>query len=182
VASAVLVLLTYQFLVRDSSIAVATAAPKTEDVTIERADEPVQPHAAPPARESNEKAAATESPVQSTGTTSQAEGLVLTLTARRPCWIETILDGGQNMGRLLKPDETIILYAHDETVLRLGDAGAVSALINSQPAKPFGADGQVTTKRITRANYASFLAAANPQAASRPTASSPPAPRIANAF
>ena len=86
-------------------------------------------------------------------------GLVLTLTARRSSWISTSIDGGHRLDRLLKPDETIMLRANNEAVLRAGDAGALSVLINSRVAKPLGTDGEVVTARITSGNYLSFLAA-----------------------
>lgn len=85
------------------------------------------------------------------------QGLLLTLTARRSCWVGTSIDGGQPLERLLAADETILLRADKEVLLRVGDAGALSLMINSQPAKPLGGSGQVTTARITRANYAAFL-------------------------
>ena len=86
-----------------------------------------------------------------------ADRLVLTLTALRSCWIGTVIDGGQRLERLLKPDETVMLHAHDEVVLRVGDAAALSVLINNQPASPLGAAGQVVTKRISRSNHLSLL-------------------------
>jgi DivIVA domain-containing protein len=87
----------------------------------------------------------------------QVEGLLLTLTAQRACWIRTIIDGNQPIERLLKPNETLLLRAKDEVVLRVGDAGALSLMINNQLAKPFGAPGKVVTTRITRSNYLGFL-------------------------
>jgi hypothetical protein len=87
------------------------------------------------------------------------------------------------MQRMLKPAETIILYAHDEAVLRLGDAGAVSVLINNRPARPLCADGEVTTQRITRANYSSFLAGdSSPQPQSSAAGPKSDAAKVANAF
>jgi DivIVA domain-containing protein len=88
----------------------------------------------------------------------EVAGLVLTLTALRPCWIGTSIDGGQRLERELKPHETIMLRADREVVVRIGDASALSVLINNELAKPFGAPGQVVTTRITPANYRSFLA------------------------
>ena len=85
------------------------------------------------------------------------DGLVLTLTARRACWIGSTLDGGQRLERMLVPNETIMLRATNEALLRIGDATALSVLINNQPAKPLGTTGQVVTHRITRANYKSLL-------------------------
>jgi hypothetical protein len=85
------------------------------------------------------------------------DGLVLTLTARRACWIGSTLDGGQRLERMLVPNETIMLRATNEAMLRIGDATALSVLINNQPAKPLGTTGQVVTHRITRANYKNLL-------------------------
>ncbi len=85
------------------------------------------------------------------------EGFVLTLTARRSCWIGTSIDGAQRLERLLEPYETVILHAHDEVVLRVGDADALSVLVNNRPMRPLGAAGQVVTRRISRENYLSML-------------------------
>lgn len=85
------------------------------------------------------------------------DGLVLTLTARRSCWIGTSIDGSPRLERLLQPNETIMLRARNEVVLRVGDAAALSVLINNQLTKPLGAPGQVVTRRITRTNFLSFL-------------------------
>jgi hypothetical protein len=96
-------------------------------------------------------------PPAADGGAAQQSGLVLTLTARRSCWIATVIDGGQRLERLLAQNETIILRAEDEVMLRAGDAGALSVLINNQLTKPLGAAGQVVTTRITRANVGDFL-------------------------
>jgi len=87
----------------------------------------------------------------------QVEGLLLTLTAQGACWIRTIIDGNQPLERMLKPNETLLLRAKDEVVLRVGDAAALSLTINNQLARPFGAPGKVVTTRITRSNYLGFL-------------------------
>jgi hypothetical protein len=55
------------------------------------------------------------------------------------------------------PNETIMLRATTEAVLRVGDATAISVLINNQPTKPLGTTGQVVTHRITKANYRNLL-------------------------
>ena len=88
----------------------------------------------------------------------EPEGLVLTLTATRECWIRTYIDGGSPLERLMKADETILLRANDEVVLRIGDASALSLLINNKPGKSLGTRGQVVTARITRSNYLNMLA------------------------
>jgi Domain of unknown function (DUF4115) len=88
----------------------------------------------------------------------EPEGLVLAITATRECWIRTHIDGGKPLERLMKADETIMLRANDEVVIRIGDASALSLLINNKPGKPLGTTGQVVTARITRSNYLSMVA------------------------
>ena len=88
----------------------------------------------------------------------KVDGLVLALTARSTCWVGTSIDGGQRLERMLKADETIMLRAQQEAVLRVGNAAALSMLINNRVAKPLGVAGQVVTTRVTRANYLSYLA------------------------
>jgi hypothetical protein len=88
---------------------------------------------------------------------AREDGLVLALTGLRASWVNTTLDGGQRMERLLAPNETILLRATSEAILRVGDATAVSVLINNQPARPLGSTGQVVTARITKDNYRQLL-------------------------
>jgi DivIVA domain-containing protein len=85
------------------------------------------------------------------------DGLVVALTALRSSWVGSTLDGGQRMERLLALNETILLRATSEVILRVGDATAVSILINNQPARPLGATGQVVTTKITKDNYRKLL-------------------------
>ena len=88
---------------------------------------------------------------------AREDGLVLALTGLRASWVNTTLDGGQRMERLLAPNETILLRATSEAILRVADATAVSVLINNQPARPLGSTGQVVTARITKDNYRKLL-------------------------
>jgi spore germination protein GerM len=68
-----------------------------------------------------------------------------------------VVDGGQQMERLLAASETVMLHAANEVLVRVGDASAVSLLINNQPTKPLGGSGEVVTRLITRANYSTLL-------------------------
>jgi DivIVA domain-containing protein len=108
---------------------------------------------APLATASQEGPGATDSVVPA----GRPDGLVVTLTALRLCWIRTATDGGQPVEHLLRPNETISVRAESEAVLRIGDAAALSMRINELPARPLGGDGEVVTTRITRSNYSSFL-------------------------
>jgi hypothetical protein len=175
--AAVLAFLAYGALNREATMPPAPGPPEAETGQVQ---DPVKPESTPlgVAGDTTFPNSSAQAPA-----TGQTAGLVLTLTARRECWIATHLDGSQNMQRTLKPAETIILYAHDEAVLRLGDAGAVSVLINNQPARPLGADGEVATQRITRANYSSFLAGdSSPQPQSSAAGPKSDAAKVANAF
>ena len=58
---------------------------------------------------------------------------------------------------MLAANETIMLRATNEAVLRIGDASAISVLINNQPTRRLGATGQVVTHRITKANDRNLL-------------------------
>ena len=120
---------------------------------------PAESRAAAPAAASGPTAPAAPAPPESSAepVVEREDGLVVTLTARRACWIASTLDGGQRLERMLVANETIMLRATNEAVLRIGDATALSVLINNQQAKPLGTAGQVVTHRITRSNYKSLL-------------------------
>lgn len=111
------------------------------------------PPTPPPAVPAEPAAVNTPAPAEG----PRGDGLVLTLTARRQCWIRTRIDGGQPLERVLKADETIMLRATADVSVRVGDAGALSMLINNRVAKPFGASGQVVDARITLSNYLTLL-------------------------
>ncbi len=85
------------------------------------------------------------------------EGLVLAISAKRNCWIRTVVDGAQPMERVMKAGEAIFVHAHDEALVRVGDGTALNVTINGQTARPLGRDGQAVTRRITRGNYKSLL-------------------------
>ena len=90
--------------------------------------------------------------------TQASDDLTLTLIAARSCWLRTQVDQGDHAERLLSPGETIVLHARHQVSLRVGDAGALSLLINDHPTKPLGADGQVVNLHLTSANYSMYLA------------------------
>jgi hypothetical protein len=101
--------------------------------------------------------AGSPAPSESVSAATTPIGLVLTLGAKRECWIRTHVDGGQPLERVLKADEAIILRANEEIVLRVGDAAAVVLLINNRAARPLGKSGEVVTARITPSNYLDLL-------------------------
>jgi hypothetical protein len=86
-----------------------------------------------------------------------ASNLVLVLTTRDDCWLSTSVDGAEPLERLLPAGRTVRLQAQQEAVLKIGNAAAVSVLINGQPTRPLGVEGQVVTLRVTPLNFQSFL-------------------------
>jgi hypothetical protein len=89
--------------------------------------------------------------------TQSESGLVITLSARRQCWIRSVIDGRQRLERLLQANDTIMMHARDTVLLRVGDAGAVRLLINNREAKPLGADGEVISRLVTRHNHQELI-------------------------
>ena len=83
--------------------------------------------------------------------------LVVRLTTRDDCWLSTSIDGGEPLERLLPAGRPVTLEVQQEIVLKIGNAAAVSILINGQPARLLGAEGQVVKLRITPSNFNTFL-------------------------
>ena len=100
-----------------------------------------------------------DGPVQSAPppATEEVSTLTLTLTARDACWIGIAVDGAPRVEHLQARDETIEFDIQSEASLRVGNAGALAVLINGQPARPLGADGQVLTVRFTPENFSRYL-------------------------
>ena len=84
-------------------------------------------------------------------------GLMITLKAERVCWISAVVDGGERLERLMEADDTIVLHARDEALVKVGNAAALSVLINNRETKPLGTDGQVVDLRINQATYRAYL-------------------------
>jgi Domain of unknown function (DUF4115) len=95
---------------------------------------------------------------QPSATAGQSTALTVVLSAERQCWVRATIDGTQVLERLLEPYQELRLQAREGVMLRIGDAGAVSATINGKPAARFGRAGQVITRQITLKNYSQLLA------------------------
>lgn len=89
--------------------------------------------------------------------TDQPAALTVLLAAERQCWIRATIDGGRVIERLLEADQELVVTARESVLLRVGDAGALSTMINGKPAQRFGGPGQVITRQITLQNYSRWL-------------------------
>jgi hypothetical protein len=84
--------------------------------------------------------------------------LVVAFVAAGDCWISIATDDGTWIERVLKASERHVVQARDVVTFKAGNAGVLALVINDRPAVPLGGEGRVVTRRITRANYRSFLA------------------------
>lgn len=82
--------------------------------------------------------------------------LVVSLAFARPCWITASTDGTRVVYRLMQPGSTQVLKAHREIAIRVGDAGAVTWIVNGRAPAPMGGSGEVRRLVLTRDNVASI--------------------------
>jgi cytoskeleton protein RodZ len=78
--------------------------------------------------------------------------LRLEIRVERRCWVSASADGKRVLYRVLAPGETSQVDARDAIDLRVGDAGAVTFLINGAPGRALGASGEVVSVHITPEN------------------------------
>ena len=158
--SVVIVLATWSVVMVITLIVVSQRSTEVEATSVESAALAPQ-HDASPARAEIPPRQVPATPPAATdvqhASTTQVPGLTVAFVASRDCWISITSDDGATRDRLLKASERYVVRARDAVAFKAGNAGALSVLINDQPTGPLGAEGQVVTRRITRANYRSFL-------------------------
>ena len=98
-----------------------------------------------------------------------------------PCWIAATSDGRPAVQRLMNVGDREILEANDETILRVGDAGACAFSINGAAAIPAGPAGQPVTLRVTKENYQQLIAGAVAARTAREVAVGAPAGSVSQA-
>jgi hypothetical protein len=96
----------------------------------------------------------------------RGEALTVRLRAHRVCWIRATADGRMVREGLLQGDEELVVKAREAILLRIGDAGALSVIVNGRAARSLGSDGQVVALRITRADYENLIAQELPRVSS----------------
>jgi cytoskeleton protein RodZ len=83
--------------------------------------------------------------------------LEVEVQAEGPCWLGATADGERVVYRVLNKGERVTLQAHDELVLRIGDAGAFRFTINGIPGRRLGDAGDDLTLRLTPSNFRNYL-------------------------
>jgi hypothetical protein len=85
--------------------------------------------------------------------------LTITIEARTDCWVSPTVDGEKAPSALLPSGERRELRAMREILLTVGDGEGCAYTVNGRPGRPFGASGEVVTRRITLENYRSYVSA-----------------------
>jgi cytoskeleton protein RodZ len=81
------------------------------------------------------------------------------LTTRGLCWLVISVDGEPVMARLLQPGEHHTFDVEEEAVMRVGDPGALTLILNGETGRPLGAPGEPVDIRITPRNFQQYLGA-----------------------
>lgn len=94
-----------------------------------------------------------------------SEGLQIELRPEAECWLSAVADGRLVLYRLMQAGERETINAHDEILLRVGDAGALAYSVNGGAGRSLGAPGEAVTVRITSDNLANWVAHEPPRPA-----------------
>jgi cytoskeleton protein RodZ len=129
-----------------SSIAISTQTPLTND----------KPHDGEPPAVGTGGASASAASTATQAAIGHVP-LVMEVQAEGPCWLGATADGERLVYRVLNKGERVTLQAHDELVLRIGDAGAFRFTINGIPGRRLGDAGDDLTLRLTPSNFRSYL-------------------------
>jgi len=82
--------------------------------------------------------------------------LALELVPTKVVWVEATADGKRVVYALVAPDQPRVIQAHQEIVIRVGDAGAFRYRLNGIAGRELGASGEVREVRITPQNVQTF--------------------------
>lgn len=83
--------------------------------------------------------------------------LSIEVHATNECWLTATADGQRVIYRMLGSGENAKIEAHEDIVLRVGDAAALSYAINGAAGRELGAAGDPVTIHVTATNYREFL-------------------------
>jgi cytoskeletal protein RodZ len=144
-----------------------SAPPPAEEATTNAAARDVRPRVpssavetvseAPPALAPvRQEPSPTVSPAVSTAAPS-GEGLTVGVSITRLCWVSAIVDGEKSIKGLMQPGDERTFEVRRDLIFTVGDAAAVTLTLNGAAARSLGRSGQVTTTRLTPANFKDFL-------------------------
>jgi cytoskeleton protein RodZ len=135
----------------------APAAVTTRPAPIQRAIEPVPPpvSSTPPVVPTT--ALPADTPAPAAASAPERDELTVALTVKQPCWVTATIDGRKTLDRLLQAGEQQTIDVRREMVLTVGDASAISMMLNGAAARPLGKAGEVVTTHVTPNNFRDYL-------------------------
>lgn len=84
-------------------------------------------------------------------------GLTMEIAPKAACWVSVTVDGEPTFSGLMNAGERRQISAREELLVTVGDAGAFAYALNGRAGRPFGAPGEVVSKRIGLSNYKDFI-------------------------
>jgi cytoskeletal protein RodZ len=91
------------------------------------------------------------------GPPAAAAPLVVVLSFSEPCWVSVSVDGTRVPSRTAAAGERLEFAVQRSITMTVGNAGAVSVLLNGKAGRPLGAAGQVVTTTVAASSYESLL-------------------------
>ena len=91
------------------------------------------------------------------GPPASAAPLVVVLSFSEPCWLSVSVDGTRAPSKTAAAGERLEFAVQRSITMTVGNAGAVSVLLNGKAGRPLGAAGQVVTTTVAASSYESLL-------------------------
>ncbi len=91
------------------------------------------------------------------GLAASAAPLVVALSFSEPCWLSVSVDGTRAPSRTAAAGERLEFAVQRSITMTVGNAGAVSVLLNGKAGRPLGTAGQVVTTTVSASSYESLL-------------------------
>jgi cytoskeleton protein RodZ len=133
------------------------------------AAEAVKPESAPPQAE---PAATKQAPVSPPLAAPSNAPVQVQLKADEPVWVSARTDGKYLFSATLAANETRTVEATENVVLRLGNAGGMTIMLNGKPIGPVGPKGQIRTVQLTPGGF--NIVAPEPSKPASPTGPAAP--------
>jgi hypothetical protein len=73
------------------------------------------------------------------------------------CWVSATADGEPTFSGVMHAGDKRQIRAREEISLNVGDAGAFTYKLNGKEGRPFGAPGEVVSKRIRVADLKDYV-------------------------
>ena len=126
-----------------ASFVSARVPPPADEPTVADAPDPVEPAPSPTAEQEPAEPSPEPSP------TPTYDGVELTLLFEDRSWISARVDGEPTREGLFEAGGVLDLQGEEEIVVRFGNAGGVTGLLNGETVGPFGDSGAVLELRFT---------------------------------